>query len=422
MTEQPRIICLSQLPASAAVIALAALTTLGFAQGQSIPIVNAGFDSLLLDCAPGPPCFEAGVIPGWTLTGAGNSTFKPSTGSGGIFPGGVPGGLNVAAVNCSGCAGGSIAQDLGFAPLPNTTYTLTAYVGQRADAPFGTYAVGLLVGTTSVASDTSLKPAPGTFALDTVTYNSGSSPPAGDLIVRLSAGGGGQAEFAQVALMATAVAPVTQILPHLAFGGGWYTNLYFTNVSSVPASFTVNFIDDNGNPLAIPAPVSGSSVMINLAARGTAVIQAPNVGSLVEGYVSVALPSGVTAYGVFGLSGSGQPAQEAVVPLSGTTATTSTLLFDDTNYVTGVAVVNLSSMSTTISATAYDNQGNVIGASTIPLTPNAHTAEVLRDLPGLAAVAGSLGSVEFTSPTGTLAALGIRSNGLAFTSVPVSSR
>ncbi len=420
MNEQRRVRRLS--PDSAALIAIAALTAMGFTQGQSIPIINAGFDSLLLNCTPGAPCFEAGVIPGWTLTGVGNSTFKPSTGTGGIFPGGIPGGLNVAAVNCSGCAGGAISQDLGFAPLPNTTYTLTAYVGQRADAPFATYAVELLVGTKSVASDTTLKPAPGTFLLDTVPYNSGSSPPAGDLIIQLSAGAQGQAEFAQIALMATSVAPTMQILPHLAFGGGWYTDLYFTNISSAPVSFTVNFIGDDGNPVTIPAPIGGSSVVVNLAARSTALLQAPNVGSLAEGYVSVALPSGVSVYGVFGLSVPGQPVQEAVVPLSGTTAITSTLLFDNANYTTGVALVNLSSVSATISAIAYDNLGNMIATSAIPLAANAHKADVLTNFPGLAALAGLVGSVDFTSSAGTLALLGIRSNGSAFTSIPVSNR
>jgi hypothetical protein len=71
--------------------------------------------------------------------------------------------------------------------------------------------------------------------------------------------------------------------------------------------------------------------------------------------------------------------QEGVVRLSGTTATTSTLLFDDTKYVTGVAVVNLASVSTTISVLARDTQGNTIGTSNISLAPHAKTAVVLKE-------------------------------------------
>jgi len=403
------------------VICSTAITVLtATAQGQGIPIVNGNFNSDLLGCAAGPLCFDFGVIPGW-VAGVPAATLKPSTGAGGEFPGGIPGGgPNVAAVgDANGAA--TITQDLGFTPSPNTTYTLTVYVGQRADYPLIAYAVELVVGTTSVASDTTLMPAAGSFALDTVTYNSGSSPSAGNLIIRLSASGGGQADFAQVALTATSAGTVTKILPQLAFGGGWYTAIYFTNISGVPVSFTVNFIGNDGNPLTVSA-LSGSSMAVKLAARGTALIEIPNVGSLVQGYVSAALPAGVTGYGVFRQSVPGVADQEAVVPLSGTTATTSTLEFDDTKYVTGVAVVNLTSVSTTISVFVRDAQGNTIGTSNIALGPHAKTAVVLRDLPGLAGVSGSLGSVDFTTSIGTLAALGLRFNGTAFTSIPTSDR
>jgi hypothetical protein len=402
--------------------AMTLLTATAFAQGQAVPVVNGSFDSLVLSCAPGSGCYDLGVIPGWTVVGPSDTlgTFKPSTGGGGIYPGGIPGGgPNVAGLG-NDLGSGVIIQDLGFAPVPNTRYTLTAYVGQRADYGLTGYAVELLVGTASVASDSTLTPAPGTFALDTVVYNSGNSPGPGHIMIRLTGNSPGQADFAQVAVTATPQGPTPQILPQLAFGGGWYTALYFTNVSNASVSFTVNFIGNDGNPLVIPA-VGGSSVVVNLAARATAVIQAPNVGSLVQGYVSVALPSGVTGYGVFRQSVPGQQDQEAVVPLAGTTATTSTLLFDDTNYITGVAVVNLASVSTTISVTAYGNQGNVIGTSTIPLAANAKTAVVLRNLPGLAAIAGTVGSVDFSAPIGNLAVLGLRFNGLAFTSIPTSS-
>ena len=409
-----------QATARIAICSTAITVLIATAQGQGIPIVNGNFNSDVLGCAAGSLCFDSGVIPGW-VGGGPTATFKPSTGVGGEFPGGIPGGgPNVAAVgDPSGAA--SITQDLGFAPSPNTTYTLTVYVGQRGDSPLTAYAVELLVGTTSVTSDTTLSPAAGSFALDTVTYNSGSSPGAGHLIIRLSASGGGQADFAQVTLTANSVGTATKILPQLAFGGGWYTAIYFTNISSVPVSFIVNFLGNDGTPLNISI-LNGSFMTVNLAARGTARIEIPNVGSLVQGYVSAALPAGVVGYGVFRQSVPGVPDQEAVVPLSGTTATTSTLEFDDTKYVTGIAVVNLTSVSTTISVFVRDSQGNTIGTSNIALGPHGKTAVVLRDLPGLAGVSGSLGSVDFTTSIGTLAALGLRFNGAAFTSIPTSDR
>ena len=127
----------------------------------------------------------------------------------------------------------------------------------------------------------------------------------------------------------------------------------------------MNFTGDDGNPLTVSA--FGSSVTSNLAAQGTALIEIPNVGPLLQGYVSAGLPPGVTGYGVFRQSVPGVNDQEAVVPLSGITATTSTLLFDDTKYVTGVAVVNLGSVATTVTAIARDSQGNTIGTGSLSL-------------------------------------------------------
>src|SRR5262249_12588085 len=147
-------------------------------------------------------------------------------------------------------------------------------------------------------------------------------------------------------------------------------------------SFPVNFVGDDGNPLSIAA-LGGSSTTVNLAARGSAIIEIPNNGALAQGYVTAALPAGVAGYGVFRQSAPGINDQEAVVPLSGSAATTSTLLFDDTRYITGVVLVNLSSAANTITATARDSQGNVLGTALIALPPNAKTAQALRSIQGL---------------------------------------
>jgi len=162
---------------------------------------------------------------------------------------------------------------------------------------------------------------------------------------------------------------------------------------------------------------------VNLAARGAAIIEAPNTGALVEGYATAALPAGVTGYGVFRYTAPGSAAgQEAVVPLSGVTATTSTMIFDETNYITGVAVVGLGTAAVTVNVTAYNSLGKTLGTGSIQLATNGKTAVLLRDISGLSGVVGQLGSVDFTVTGGNVAALGIRTNGLAFTSIPTSDR
>lgn len=67
-------------------------------------------------------------------------------------------------------------------------------------------------------------------------------------------------------------------LPQLAFGGGWYTGIYFNNRTSDPLSANVFFFDANGLPL--PVPAIGSSTTVTLPPAGTAIVEAPNNGSL----------------------------------------------------------------------------------------------------------------------------------------------
>ena len=41
-------------------------------------------------------------------------------------------------------------------------------------------------------------------------------------------------------------------VPHLSYGGGWYSALYLTNVNSSQASVTVSLVGEDGRPLQVP--------------------------------------------------------------------------------------------------------------------------------------------------------------------------
>ena len=213
----------------------------------------------------------------------------------------------------------------------------------------------------------------------------------------------------------------TRILPQFAFGGGWYSTLYFTNTSADTVSVAVGFTANDGTPLTVPS-VNGSSTTLTIPSRGTAQIEALSAVDLVEGYVTVALPAGVAGYAVFRQSVAGRVDQEAVVPLSPSSATTSTLIWDDTNLTTAVAIVNLSASNATITIVARDSLGATIGTSTVPLPPRGKIPKILRDLPGLSGMLGKRGSADFTSSAGNLAVLGLRFVGFAFTSIPTSDK
>ena len=211
------------------------------------------------------------------------------------------------------------------------------------------------------------------------------------------------------------------VLPDFAFGGGFYSAIYFANTGNTAVSFPVHFIGDDGNPLTVPA-IGGSTTTIQLAPQGTAIVEAPNVGALVQGYASMFLPSGVISYGIFRKSTPGMADQEVIVPLSSAASSRRTLIFDDTNFVTAVAIVNPSAVQNIVTVTVRDDAGKLIGNPTILLGANAKTAVVLRNLPGLAGIAGKRGIADFSVVAGNVAVLGLRFNGEAFSSIPTVNR
>jgi hypothetical protein len=217
------------------------------------------------------------------------------------------------------------------------------------------------------------------------------------------------------------VGAVPVVLPQFVFGGAWYSALYFTNTGEVPVTFGVSLVADSGASLFVPA-LGASSVNISLPPHGTAMVEAPNSGPLVQGYAKVLLPAAVKGYGVFRQSVPGINDQEAVVPFSSTTSGSSTLVWDESNFVSGVALVNLSTQNTAVSVIARDLSGTVIGTTAVAVPALGKTAFALRDLPGMGAVVGKRGSADFTVTTGSIAVLGLRFYGAAFTSIPPAQR
>jgi Concanavalin A-like lectin/glucanases superfamily len=226
---------------------------------------------------------------------------------------------------------------------------------------------------------------------------------------------------AQIQQLADDGSTARAFLGQFAFGGGWYSAIYFTNITLSEVSFPVSFTADDGTSLNVPS-IGGSSKTITLAPGASTLIEAPNAGSLQQGYVSVTVPIGITGYGVFRQSVAGIADQEAVVPLSPAVGSTP-LVFDETKYITGVSIANPNGLTSTVTITATDDSGNVIGTATLELPARKKTAVALRNLPGLSGVAGRLGTAQFSVTSGPqVVVLGLRFNGSAFTSIPTVPR
>jgi hypothetical protein len=108
------------------------------------------------------------------------------------------------------------SQDLGTTVLPDATYTLSVYVGDRSDNYPTNYSFGLLDGSTVLASTPLLSNGAdsiplGTFALETFTFTTDSNVAPGDLGVFVS-DTGIQADFTGVSLTVNTPEPSSLIL------------------------------------------------------------------------------------------------------------------------------------------------------------------------------------------------------------------
>jgi hypothetical protein len=191
------------IPMRLAAFVVFALSIPAHVTAGMIPILNAGFEDQVL---AGPGDFVQ-IIPDWGILGQAD-TYWPAVSA---YPGGAPQGVNVAAVG-DNVGGGSVTQVLTATLGANTTYTLMVDVGARLDFPFASYTVALIANGVTLASDSSLNPAAGTFLTDTIVYNSGSNPAqlGQNLEIQLSALIGGQADFDDVRLDASPTAAVPE--------------------------------------------------------------------------------------------------------------------------------------------------------------------------------------------------------------------
>lgn len=141
-------------------------------------------------------CFYP-AITGWSV-GPNSGVQKTSTAD---FPGGLPDGVNFAYVG-NAHSTGSLTQILNATVRANAIYTLNMSVGQQLGIAMTGYVAALMAGGITLVSDSSLKPAPGTFLEETIVYNSGPNPPqlGRPLVIFVKSLGNGQVDIDKVSL------------------------------------------------------------------------------------------------------------------------------------------------------------------------------------------------------------------------------
>jgi hypothetical protein len=222
-------------------------------------------------------------------------------------------------------------------------------------------------------------------------------------------------------------------MAQIASGGQWNTTITLVNTGTAPAQVTLNFLDNNGNPLPLPLtfPPATSGVLAatytqTISGEAQVVIQTAGTSGQApqQGWAQlVATEGSVGGSAVFGFT-TASGMQEAVVPVGTRGQGAFVLPFDYTGgYATGVALANLSNRPVSVPVTLRDDSGASLGeAQAITLPAYSHTSFMLSD--SYPAVAGKLGTLELDTPAGgQISALGIRATPSgAITSVPVLAK
>jgi hypothetical protein len=173
-----------------------ALTASHEVMADPVEVINPSFELPALSEGG----FTSGVVDGWETTPP-TGVFYPQTFQ---FTLPLPDGNQVGYANFDT---GQLAQTLSATLQSNTTYTLTVYVGKRLDCCYpNPYSVELYAGSALLGSENSQDPAPGDFAVSTITFTSSDSDPleGSPLRIVLKSVGTGQVGFDNVSLDATA--------------------------------------------------------------------------------------------------------------------------------------------------------------------------------------------------------------------------
>ncbi|MBI2680178.1 MAG: hypothetical protein HYX25_04110 [Candidatus Solibacter usitatus] len=220
------------------------------------------------------------------------------------------------------------------------------------------------------------------------------------------------------------VTAATKTIPHIANGGGWKTTFLIVCADTHAANFTLKFWHDDGTPLPLPLVAAGivTSITGTLQPGEIRIVETVNAGPLVTGWAELSgLTGGIGGTAIFALQSPVQADAEAAVPFSTAASTHLFMPYDySPGYSTAIAFTNTGGTAAHVTATFTDDAGNDLGSGpSITVPAHGHNSAVLVLLKP--AIAGTRGTVLFTSDVPVFG-LGLRANGVAFTSLKVIAK
>jgi type VI secretion system secreted protein VgrG len=167
-----------------------------------------------------------------------------------------------------------------------------------------------------------------------------------------------------------------RIIPQVADGGNWTTEIYIVNTSETgpAATFTLSFYGDDGQAKEFTFQGLGSQSTLTgtLGPLESTVFRTTGAGQATEGWAEFNTTS-VALNGVAVSTNSN--GYEAAISLVTPTSGDLILPFDNTNgHGSGVAVVNLQNSSQTIQVNILDQNANVITTGQVALSAMGHTS------------------------------------------------
>lgn len=193
---------------------------------------------------------------------------------------------------------------------------------------------------------------------------------------------------------------IGNLIPQVAVGGAWSTELQVMNSSfgDVPVSFTVRFLDETGNDLALPVVGTGmvSSVSGTLQPRGAAFFElSGGPDTLIA--VAVAEPAisgGVVMNAVLTQRVEGRPDFQAAIPSTDRFGTNFQFPFrNDGPFTTTVAF--LSTADQMVTAIARDVNGSEQCRAVWQMAEGQHESFLISDFERLPCTIDSRGVLEF---------------------------
>jgi hypothetical protein len=206
------------------------------------------------------------------------------------------------------------------------------------------------------------------------------------------------------------VAQYLVALPHIAYGGGWRTQIVIGNTSAAAADVTLYYFADNGNPLSLAiGGVFSDHTALTVPANGQQTVEPDWQGANAGGWAGLVYSNtGLKIQGIFLWHNPADPADKytesaapivnqsgpaCVIPLPGSASYT--MPYDETGgRFSGYGFANTGAGPVTMNLTFYGQTGQVVGQYSEPLVAFGHDAFLVKDK--LPQVVGQKGAMVIT--------------------------